>query len=184
MAEVQVLFAGFGGQGVLAMAKFLAYAALGAGKNVSWLPSYGAEMRGGTANCLVTIADEEICSPLTENPSMAIILNRPSLDRFEDKIKANGIVIINSSMVDRMPRRDDLRVLQLPVNNIAEEMGNPRGANMILLGAYLERSRVVAVEEAIEHFNDIFLGKNSTIIEKNKEAFLVGVEYARTNWQL
>jgi 2-oxoglutarate ferredoxin oxidoreductase subunit gamma len=182
MAEVQVLFAGFGGQGVLAMAKFLAHAALGTGKNVSWLPSYGAEMRGGTANCLVTIADEEICSPLTENPSTAVILNRPSLDRFEDKIKPNGVVLLNSSLVDRTPQRDDLRVLQLPVNKIADEMGNSRGANMILLGAYLKKTAIVSIDEALEHFNDIFEGKKSTTIEKNREAFLTGVEYAARNW--
>ena len=182
MAEVQVLFAGFGGQGVLAMAKFLAYAALGTGKNVSWLPSYGAEMRGGTANCLVTIADEEICSPLTENPAMAVIMNRPSLDRFEEKVKTNGVMLINSSLVDRKPRRQDLRLLKLPVNSLAEEMNNPRGANMILLGAYLEKTGIVSIEEALAHFNDIFEGKKPSIIEKNREAFLAGVEYARNNW--
>lgn len=182
MAEVQVLFAGFGGQGVLAMAKFLAYAALGTGKNVSWLPSYGAEMRGGTANCLVTISQEEICSPLTENPSTAVILNRPSLDRFEDKIKPNGIILINSSLVDRKPRRDDLEVLELPVNNIADEMGNSRGANMILLGAYLEKTAIVSIDKALDHFNYIFEGKRKTIIEKNREAFITGVEYAQKNW--
>lgn len=182
MAEAQVLFAGFGGQGVLSMAKFLAYAALGAGKNVSWLPSYGAEMRGGTANCLVTVSDQEINSPLTENPTMAIILNRPSLDRFEEKIQPEGTVLINSSLVDRMPRRSDLHVLQLPVNKIADEMGNPRGANMILLGAYLEKTHVVAIEKALDHFGEIFAGKKPAVIEKNKEAFLAGVEYARNNW--
>lgn len=182
MSEVQVLFAGFGGQGVLAMAKFLAYTALGTGKNVSWLPSYGAEMRGGTANCLVTIADEEICSPLTENPSTAVILNRPSLDRFEDKIKPNGVVLLNSSLVDRKPRREDLQMLQLPVNKIADEMGNSRGVNMITLGAYLEKTKIVSIDEALEHFNDIFVGKKPDVIEKNREVFLTGVEYARKNW--
>jgi 2-oxoglutarate ferredoxin oxidoreductase subunit gamma len=181
-SEKQILFAGFGGQGVLSMGKFLTYAAMGAGKNVSWLPSYGAEMRGGTANCLVTIAEEEISSPLTDNPSMAIIMNRPSMDRFEEKVKPNGTLIINSSMVDRPPRRDDLSIYRLPVNQIADEMGNSGAANMILLGACLQKTNVVPVEQALQLFEVIFKGKKESVIQRNKEAFLLGVEYAKENW--
>lgn len=183
MEEVkQVLFAGFGGQGVLSMGQFLAHAALSTGKHVSFVPSYGAEMRGGTANCLVTISEEEISSPLTENPLMAVILNRPSLDKFEPKIKANGILVINTSLVDRQPERDDLEILELPMNQLAEEIGNPRGANMILLGAYLQKTGVVDVQQALQQFEVIFAGKSNQVIAKNREAFLVGVEYAKTNW--
>ena len=181
-SEKQILFAGFGGQGVLSMSKFLAYAAMGAGKNVTWVPSYGAEMRGGTANCLVTIANEEISSPLTENPLMAIIMNKLSLERFENKVQPDGTLFVNSSMVDRKCRRDDLTVLEVPVNQLAEELDNLRGANMILLGAYLEKTRVVEVEDALEHFEQIFSGKRKEIIQKNRQAFLAGVEYARNNW--
>ncbi|MEN6461296.1 MAG: 2-oxoacid:acceptor oxidoreductase family protein [Syntrophomonas sp.] len=180
--ERQVLFAGFGGQGVLAMGKFLTHAAMSLGKNVSWLPSYGAEMRGGTANCLVTIAENEISSPLTENPGMAIIMNGPSLDRFEEKVKPNGTLVLNTSLVERNPLRDDLKVLKMPVNEIAEEMGNPRGANMLLLGAYLEKTGVVKVDEVLELFDVIFHGKKEKVIDNNREAFLAGVEYARNNW--
>ncbi len=180
--EKQVLFAGFGGQGVLSMGQFLTYAAMGAGKQVAWVPSYGAEMRGGTANCLVTISNEEISSPLTENPEMAVILNKPSLDKFEDKIKPNGTLVVNSSMVDRSPVREDLNVLEMPVNEIAEQLNNPRGANMILLGAYLEKTAVVRVEDALKHFELIFKGKKEAVIKKNKEAFLAGIEYARREW--
>ncbi|NLV21630.1 MAG: 2-oxoacid:ferredoxin oxidoreductase subunit gamma [Syntrophomonadaceae bacterium] len=180
--EKQILFAGFGGQGVLSMGQFLTYAAMEAGKNVSWVPSYGAEMRGGTANCLVTIADEEISSPLTENPMMAVIMNRPSLDKFENKLQPNGTLVINSSLVDRKPQREDLQVLELPVNQIAEEINNPRGANMILLGAYLQKTGVVEIEKVLEFFDSIFKGKKQTVIEKNKEAFMTGVEYARQKW--
>lgn len=183
MEEVkQVLFAGFGGQGVLSMGQFLAHAALSTGKHVSFVPSYGAEMRGGTANCLVTISEEEISSPLTENPLMAVILNRPSLDKFEPKIKANGILVINTSLVDRQTERDDLEILELPMNKLAEEIGNPRGANMILLGAYLQKTGVVDVQQALQQFEVIFAGKSNQVIAKNREAFLVGVEYAKTNW--
>lgn len=180
--EKQVLFAGFGGQGVLSMGQFLTHAALSTGKHVSWVPSYGAEMRGGTANCLVTISEEEISSPLTENPVMAVILNRPSLDRFESKIKPNGTLVINTSLVDRQPERGDLEVLELPMNQLAEEMGNPRGANMILLGAYLQKTGVVDVKQALKQFEVIFKGKPEKVIEKNREAFLAGVEYAKKNW--
>lgn len=182
MAEKQVLFAGFGGQGVLSMGQFLTHAALSSGKNVSWVPSYGAEMRGGTANCLVTISDEEISSPVTESPLMAVVLNRPSLDKFEEKVKKNGTLVINSSLVDREPRRKDVNVLKLPVNDLAEQMGNSRGANMILLGAYLEKTGVVDVNKALEYFEIIFKGKKEEVIAKNKEAFMAGVEYARSNW--
>lgn len=180
--ENQVLFAGFGGQGVLSMGKFLSYIAMSAGKEVCWVPSYGAEMRGGTANCLVTISDEDICSPLTENPMTAVIMNRPSLDKFEDKVKSNGTLVINSSMVDRIPERDDINVLQMPVNKIAEELGNARGANMIILGAYLQKTGIVEVEEALEHLDAVFQGKNEGVIKKNKEAFLAGVQYAQAEW--
>ena len=181
-SEKQVLFAGFGGQGVLSMGKFLTYAAMGAGKNVSWLPSYGAEMRGGTANCLVTIADDEISSPLTEHPGMAIILNQPSLDRFEQKIKPKGTLVINTSLVDRPLVRDDLTVFKIPVNQIADDMGNSHAANMILLGACLQKTNVVSTKQALEHFEIIFKGKKRSVIQKNKEAFLVGIEYAKNNW--
>lgn len=180
--EKQVLFAGFGGQGVLAMGLFLSYAAMNSGKNVAWVPSYGAEMRGGTANCLVTIAEDEISSPLTENPLMAIIMNRPSLDKFEQRIKPNGTLVINSSMVDREPCRQDLQVLAMPVNEMAEEMGNPRGANMIMLGAYLAKTDLINVEEALSNFEVVFKGKNENIIKKNREAFIAGVKYAREKW--
>jgi 2-oxoglutarate ferredoxin oxidoreductase subunit gamma len=180
--ERQILFAGFGGQGVLSMGKFLTYAAMGAGKNVSWLPAYGAEMRGGTANCLVTIADDEISSPLTENPDMAIILNRPSMDRFESKIKPQGTLIINTSLVDRPSGRKDLTIYELPVNQIADEMGSSGAANMILLGACLQKTNVVEVEQALKHFEVIFKGKKQAVIQKNREAFQVGVQYANDHW--
>lgn len=182
MAEKQILFAGFGGQGVLSMAQFLAHAALSAGMHVTWVPSYGAEMRGGTANCLVTISDREISSPLTENPLMAVILNRPSLDKFESRIKPNGTLVLNTSMVDRRPQRTDLEILEMPMNEVAEEIGNPRGANMVLLGAYLQKTQVVQVDQALQYFEVIFKGKSQEIIERNREAFLAGVQYAQNNW--
>lgn len=180
--EQQILFAGFGGQGILSMGKFLTYAAMGVGKNVSWLPAYGAEMRGGTANCLVTIAEGEIFSPLTENPGAAIILNRPSLDRFESKIKPNGTLVMNTSLIDRPPVRQDLRIFQMPVNRIADEQGSSKLANMILLGACIQKMNIVALEQTLGLFELIFAGKKPGVIDKNRKAFLFGVEYAQNNW--
>ena len=182
MREKQVLFAGFGGQGVLSMAKFLAYAAMNAGKNVTWVPSYGPEMRGGTANCLVTVSDEAISSPLTENPLIAVMLNRPSLDKFEPLVRTGGTLMINSSLVDRTPVRKDIKVLFLPVNKLADDIGNPQGANMILVGACMHQINIAKPEEALECFEEIFEGKSPLIIEKNKEAFIAGIEYAKTQW--
>lgn len=181
--EQQVLFAGFGGQGVISMGQFLTHLAMHTGKEVSCALSYGAEMRGGTANCLVTISDEEISSPLTENPMTAIIMNRPSLDRFEDKIKPNGTLVLNSSMVDRVPKRDDVEVLQMPVNLIADQLGTARVANMVLLGAFVEKQGLMDIDKALDYLEVVFKGKKEAVIEKNKEAFLVGVEYARKEWK-
>ena len=180
--EKQVLFAGFGGQGVLSMAKFLAYAAMNAGKSVTWVPSYGPEMRGGTANCLVTVSDEEISSPITENPLVAVILNLPSLEKFEPLVRTGGTLMINSSLVDKVPVRKDVKVLYLPVNKLADDIDYPQGANMILVGACLHQTNIVKAEEALDFFEEIFEGKSQSVIDKNKEAFIAGIEYARTQW--
>jgi len=180
--EKQILVAGFGGQGVLSTGLFLAYAAMAEGKNISYVPSYGAEMRGGTANCIVTISDDEISSPLTDTPMQAIIFNRPSLDRFEDSIQPGGVLVINSSLVDRAPCRQDLEVLQLPLTELAEESGAPGSANMIVLGAYIAHTGIVNIDYVLNSFANIFKGKRSHTIEQNRKAFLVGVEYARTRW--
>lgn len=113
---------------------------------------------------------------------MAVILNRPSLDKFESRIKPNGTLVLNTSMVDRRPQRTDLEILEMPMNEVAEEIGNPRGANMILLGAYLQKTQVVQVDQALQYFEVIFKGKSQEIIERNREAFLAGVQYAQNNW--
>jgi 2-oxoglutarate ferredoxin oxidoreductase subunit gamma len=153
--QTEIIIAGFGGQGVLFAGQLLAYAALGAGKEVTWIPSYGPEMRGGTANCTVTIADEEIGSPMVRNPQAAIVLNLPSLDKYEPLVKAGGVLIINSSMINRRSLRSDLKVVHIPANEIAETIGDKRMTNMVLLGCMLENLPVLtfsAVEKAlVEH---------------------------------
>src|SRR5512146_1409968 len=135
--QKEIIIAGFGGQGVLFGGQVVAYAAMDAGKEVTWIPSYGPEMRGGTANCTVVIADEEIGSPLVEHPPLAIALNLPSFDKYEEVLQPGGTLIVNKSMVDREAKRKDIKVVFVPCNQIAEEIGNKRLVNMVAIGALL-----------------------------------------------
>lgn len=136
----KIIFAGFGGQGVISAGKLLAIAAMREGKEVSHIPSYGAEMRGGTANCAVVISSEEIASAIVNKPTICIVLNEPSLDKFEPLIESGGILIYNSSIINRKPVRDDIKVYGVPCNDISEENGSIRAANMAALGALLKLS--------------------------------------------
>ncbi len=124
--QKEIIIAGFGGQGVLFGGQVVAYAAMDAGKEVTWIPSYGPEMRGGTANCTVVIADDEIGSPLVKNPPLAVALNLPSFDKYEAELAPGGTLIVNQSMVDRGPKREDINVILVPCNEIAEEIGNKK----------------------------------------------------------
>jgi 2-oxoglutarate ferredoxin oxidoreductase subunit gamma len=135
--QKELMIAGFGGQGVLFAGQVLAYAAMDLGKVVTWIPSYGPEMRGGTANCTVVIADEEIGSPLVQNPPAVIALNLPSFDKYEPLVQAGGVLVVNSSMVDRNAKRADLTTIFIPANEIAEEIGDKRLMNMVTVGALL-----------------------------------------------
>src|SRR5512143_3097511 len=135
--QKEIIIAGFGGQGVLFGGQVVAYAAMDAGKEVTWIPSYGPEMRGGTANCTVVIADEEIGSPMVEHPPLAIALNLPSFDKYEDVLQKGGTLIVNKSMVDRPARRGDIHAVLIPCNEIAEQIGDKRLMNMVAVGALL-----------------------------------------------
>jgi len=149
----EIVIAGFGGQGVLFAGQVLAYAAMDAGKEVTWIPSYGPEMRGGTANCTVIIADEEIGSPLVKHPPLAIVLNLPSFDRYEPLIQRGGALIVNQSMVDRGPKRTDITEVFIPCNEIAEAIGDRRLLNMVAVGAllpFLPELTLQDVEKALE----------------------------------
>jgi len=128
--QTEIIIAGFGGQGVLFGGQLLTYAAMDEGKEVTWIPSYGPEMRGGTANCTVVISDEEIGSPMVSNPQAAIVMNLPSLDKYEPLIKPGGVLVINESMVDRKPLRKDINVVMVKANDIAEKLGDRRLSNM------------------------------------------------------
>ena len=135
--QTEIIVAGFGGQGVLFAGQLLAYAGMDEGKNVTWIPSYGPEMRGGTANCTVVVSDEEIGAALVLNPTGAIAMNRPSLDKYEELVKPGGVLVVNTSMVDRKTTRTDIKVIEVDANTIAENLGDKRMTNMVLLGALL-----------------------------------------------
>jgi 2-oxoglutarate ferredoxin oxidoreductase subunit gamma len=170
-----VIVAGFGGQGVLLIGKMLAYAGMADGKEVSWLPSYGPEMRGGTCNCTVVISDKPVGSPVVERPRAAMVLNLPSLDKFEATVKPGGLLLINSSLINRGSSRTDLHVILVPANEIANELGNPRGANMVALGAFLGATHAVSLEAVDTLIRDTFAGKPK-VIEVNLTALRRGYE--------
>lgn len=170
-----VVIAGFGGQGVMLMGRILAYAGMRQGLEVSWFPSYGPEMRGGTANCTVVLSDRPVGSPVVEFPRSLLAMNLPSLDKFEPKVKPGGLVLVNSSLIPRPVRRDDLRVVLVPANDIANDIGNPRGANMVALGAYVTVVGMPAWEQVEEVVRETFAGKAS-VVEKNLEALQRGAD--------
>jgi 2-oxoglutarate ferredoxin oxidoreductase subunit gamma len=175
MAAQEILFAGFGGQGILSMGKFLAYAGMEEKLNVSWLPSYGPEMRGGTANCSVILTDEAIGSPIVNEASTLVVMNRPSLDKFERSIKPNGLLIIDSDLVNRSPERKDIEIISIPAQTIAEEMGSKTIANMVLLGALVGKTKIVSMETLLKALKEH--GKEK-FYEANRKALEKGAEYA------
>ncbi len=175
----QNLFAGFGGQGMLLIGNFLAYAGMIEGKQVSWLPSYGPEMRGGTANCSVVVSDKEIASPVITKATCVVAMNRPSLDKFEDMVCPGGILLINSSLIDVKAKRDDIKVYYVPANEIAEELGTSKVANMVILGAYLEISKCVKVESVLEALQHKLGAKKAHLLDVNRRALAAGAEAVR-----
>jgi 2-oxoglutarate ferredoxin oxidoreductase subunit gamma len=175
--QQEVIIAGFGGQGVLFAGKLLAYTGLEVGKDATWIPSYGPEMRGGTANCTVVVSDEEIGSPFVKNPTAVIAMNLPSLDKFEDRVAPGGVLVVNASMVDRPVQREDITVVNIPANEIAEDIGSSRSANMVLLGALLGNLDLLpldAIEKALEgHMPE----RHKKFLQGNIEALRKGAEF-------
>lgn len=176
MASQQIIFAGFGGQGILSMGKFLAYAGMDANLNVSWLPSYGPEMRGGTANCSVILTDEGIGSPIVTKADSIVVMNRPSLEKFEDIVEANGLIVLDSDLVDVMPTRKDIEVIAIPAQTIAQELGSKTIANMVLLGALVKKTGIVSIEALLESLRAH--GKEK-FFEVNKKAIERGIEFVK-----
>lgn len=172
----QNLFAGFGGQGMLLIGQFLAQAGMNEDKFVSWLPSYGPEMRGGTANCSVCVSDKEIASPVITKASCVIAMNRPSLEKFESFVRPGGSLIINSSLIDIKSTRDDINVYYVPANELAEKMGNMKVANVIILGAFLELTKCVELDSVLGAIASKLGKKKANLVEINKQALLIGAE--------
>lgn len=173
-----VIIAGFGGQGVMLMGQLLCYAGLLEEKNVLWMPAYGPETRGGFANCTVIFSDEEIGSPMVDSPHSLIIMNLPSLDKFEDRLKKNGLLIVNSSLVDREVKRKDCSVVLIPATEMAANLGSVWAANMVALGAYVSATGVVEFESLFASLPKIFPGKEY-LLPLNRQAIEAGAERAR-----
>ncbi len=175
--QQEVIIAGFGGQGVLFAGQLLAYTAMDEGKAVTWIPSYGPEMRGGTANCTVVISDEEIGSPFVKNPTAVIAMNKPSLDKFEMLVKPGGVLVVNSSMVDRPVVRKDITVVNIPANEIAESLGSSRSANMVLLGALLGNLDLLPLEAVEKGLEGHLPERHKKFLQGNIEALKKGAEF-------
>lgn len=172
---IKTIFAGFGGQGVLSMGRNLAQTAMEEGKYVTYLPSYGVEVRGGTANCTVAISDEEIASPVASAPEFIVVMNNPSMIRFQNQIQSGGVLFINSSLVAAEVLRGDIDIARVPASEIADKMGSPRSANMVMLGAFTRKSNLVSIDALIAGLSSI-LKKNLVAI--NKKALLAGYKLA------
>jgi 2-oxoglutarate ferredoxin oxidoreductase subunit gamma len=175
--QYDFIFSGFGGQGTLFAGQILAYSAMDYGKEVTWIPSYGPEMRGGTANCTVIVSDEEIGSPLVKNPSAVVAMNRPSLDKYEPMISPGGILVINSSMVDRQPVRTDIKTLMVPGNEIAEQIAEKRLTNMVLLGALLANLPVLPLEAVEAGLKAHLPARHQRFLPMNFAALRKGAEF-------
>ena len=180
MAEEKIIMAGFGGQGVMSMGQLLTYAGMIEDKNVSWLPSYGPEMRGGTANCAVIVSDKQVGSPIINNDATAaIVMNLPSLTKFEADVRKDGMLLVNASLIENKAKRDDLKVFYIKANEIANDLGNAKVANMVMLGAYLEITKIVKVESIIEALKKVFGPAKEHLVPLNKDALEKGAEAVR-----
>ncbi|MEO8512546.1 MAG: 2-oxoacid:acceptor oxidoreductase family protein [Ignavibacteria bacterium] len=172
----ELIVAGFGGQGVLSMGMTLAYAGMVENKEISWMPSYGPEMRGGTANCIAILSDEKISSPIISIFDSAIILNQPSMEKFESKIKPGGLLLYESSNIFKPSKRTDIEIIGIPAATEAVKMKNSKILNMIMLGAYLERKPVVKIESILEALKKVLPERYHNLLPVNKQALERGAE--------
>ena len=179
MINEKVIIAGFGGQGVMLMGQLLSFCATAKDINTLWFPSYGPETRGGTANCSVTISEEYVNSPVISTPDSTIIMNKPSLQKFMPKLKKDGRLFVNTSLVKGLEYRKDVTVYELPINDMALELGNLKVANMIMLGAYLEVTGIFTDEEVIAILKQKFTGTKAKLIDINKLALETGRKAVR-----
>ena len=173
------IFAGFGGQGVLLMGYLTALAAMREGKRVTYLPAYGAEMRGGTANCTVAVGDEEIASPVASEPDILVVMNNPSLLKFATRVKPGGTVLVNSSLVTAELRREDIRWIRVPATELAQEQGEVRSANVFTVGVLAQISGLVGLEALDRALGETGLGKKPKVLELNRRVLAAGAEWGR-----
>lgn len=175
--NIEAIFAGFGGQGVMLMGQLLAYSGMYEGKNVSWFPSYGPEMRGGTANCSVIVSDDPVGSPVISEPEILVAMNRPSMEKFEPTLKSGGTLYYNSSLIDIKPKRTDIKAVAIPANDIATALGNSRVANMVVVGAILQNTHVVDIETVMNVLKEkVLTGKKQNLVDINRAALEKGME--------
>jgi 2-oxoglutarate ferredoxin oxidoreductase subunit gamma len=172
----EIIFAGFGGQGILFVGQLLAYAALAEGKHVTWIPSYGPEMRGGTANCTVVVSDEPIGSPVCRHPTIAAVFNNPSLEKYEALVKPGGLLVVNESLVVHRPDRSDLDTVVLPATALASDLGEVRATNLVMLGALLARKPLVDPATIEQVMRDKLGGRKAHLLEINIAALERGKE--------
>jgi 2-oxoglutarate ferredoxin oxidoreductase subunit gamma len=172
----KVIMAGFGGQGVVLMGTLLSYSAMVEGKHTTFFPSYGAEMRGGTANCSVVVSDEEIASPVVNQPDCVVAMNIASLEKFESRVRPGGMIFVNSSLIKRDVAREDVEEIRIPANDIAEDLGSSRAANMVILGSVLKKTGAVKVDAAIECLEKVLSERAMALLDVNKKALRKGFE--------
>ena len=181
----EIIMAGFGGQGIMSMGQLLTYAGMLEEKGVTWMPSYGPEMRGGTANCTVVITEEEqVGSPIVSNPDILVAMNYPSVLKFKESIKEKGYLIYNSSLIENEVEVDsvkDVSIYPVPANDIANELGNPRIANMVALGALIELTHVVTIESVLESLKKVLPERRHNLIPLNEKALRKGAEMVKTS---
>ena len=176
----EVIIAGFGGQGIILAGKLMAQTAMKAGKEVTYMPSYGAEVRGGTSNCMVIIADESIASPLVSKPNSLIAMNKASLNKFAPRIKTGGLLVMNSSLIDEKPKLGDtIEMIAIPADDIAVELGSSKSANMVALGAYLQRRGIFSPDVMARCLADVLAKRYHKTLRVNTEALHRGAEFAK-----
>jgi 2-oxoglutarate ferredoxin oxidoreductase subunit gamma len=175
--QYEVLFAGFGGQGIMTAGQLLAYSGMAENRQVAWIPSYGPEMRGGTAYCTVVVSDRRIGSPIISNPRGVCVFNRPSFDKFVPRVKSGGLSIVNSSLIDVTTDRTDITELTVPANDMAINAGNPKAANVVILGAFIAATRIVKPDTVINVIKEK-LGRKKEALPVNLRAFDEGFELA------
>ncbi len=169
-----VIMSGFGGQGIISTGVLLAYSGMVDGKHVTFFPAYGAEMRGGTANCSVVVSTDEVASPVVSTPDSIIVMNEPSLLKFEPTLKPQGLLLINSSLVSSKPKRNDINIITIDANKIAEEIGTVKCANMVMLGALINRTKAVSLESVVKTLSKVYPRAKKEMLEINENALKRG----------